>query len=98
MRKVVYPYEYMDGWEKFIEALLPEKYDFISHLNIEGIADADYAHRKRVCKDFKIRKLMDYFNLYVQIYILLLADYFKTSETCFLKYMVLLIVSAARLA
>ena len=46
MRKVVYPYEYMDGWEKFIEALLPEKYDFSSHVNIEGIADADYAHRK----------------------------------------------------
>ena len=57
--KGVYPYECMDGWEKSNEAMLPEKEDFYSHLNMEDITDADYAHAKRVCKDFEIKKLGD---------------------------------------
>ena len=39
--KGVYPYEYMDDWEKFNEISLPEKEDFSYHLNIEDITDAD---------------------------------------------------------
>ena len=50
--KGVYPYEYMDDWEKFNETSLPEKEDFYSHLNMEDITDADYTHAKRVCKNF----------------------------------------------
>ena len=52
LRKGVYLYEYMDDWEKFNETSLPEKENFYSHLNLEDITDADYAHTKRVCKDF----------------------------------------------
>ena len=52
LRKGVYPYEYMDDWEKFNETSLPEKEDFYSHLNMEDITDADYTHAKRVCKNF----------------------------------------------
>ena len=48
MLRGVYPYEYMDDWEKFNETLLPEKED----LNIEDITDEDYTPAKRVCKDF----------------------------------------------
>ena len=55
--KGVYPYEYFDNWEKFNKALLPEKEDFYSHFNMEGITDVDYTHVKRVWKDFKIRNL-----------------------------------------
>ena len=50
MRKVVYPYEYIDDWGKFNETSLPEKDDFYSRLNMEDITDADYVHEKRVCK------------------------------------------------
>ena len=45
----------MDGWEKINEALLPEKEDFYSHLNMEDIADADYVNPKRICKEFEIK-------------------------------------------
>ena len=38
--KGVYPYKYMDDWEKFNETLLPEKEDFFSHLNMEAITNA----------------------------------------------------------
>ena len=37
LQKGIYPYEYMDDWEKFIGTLLPEKEDFYSHLNMEDI-------------------------------------------------------------
>ena len=53
LRKGVYPYEYMDDWEKFNETSLPEKEDFCSHLNMEDITGADYAYAKRICKDFE---------------------------------------------
>ena len=45
-RKGVCPYEYMDDWEKFNETSLPEKEDFYSYLNMEGITNADYALAK----------------------------------------------------
>ena len=69
MRKGVYPYEYMDDWEKFNEISLPEekkKKDFYGHLNMEDITDADYRHPKRVCKEFEIKHLGKYHDLYVQ--------------------------------
>ena len=43
LRKIVYPYEYMDECEKFIETL-PEKEDFYSKLKIEDITGLDYNH------------------------------------------------------
>ena len=39
MRKGVYADGYMNDWEKFIETLLPEKEDFYSNPNMEGIND-----------------------------------------------------------
>ena len=35
LKKGVYPYEYMDEWEKFNETSLPKKEDFYSNLNME---------------------------------------------------------------
>ena len=56
----------MDDCEKFNKTSLPEKEDFYSHLNMEDITDADYAHAKRVCKDFAIKNLGEYYDLYRQ--------------------------------
>ena len=50
LRKVVYPYEYMDSWEKFNEASLPPKKDFYSELTLENISDKDYEHDQKVFK------------------------------------------------
>ena len=44
---------------------------------MEDITDADYAHAKRVCKDFEIKKLREYHDLYVQSDKLLLAVVFE---------------------
>ena len=72
------PYKYMDDWEKFNETSLPEKDDFYSHLNMRDIADADYTYAKRVCKNFEINNLGEYYNLYVQSDTLLLVDVFES--------------------
>ena len=50
-------YEYKDNLEKFNETSFAEKEDFYIQLNMEYITDADYANRKKVCKDFKIEKI-----------------------------------------
>ena len=44
---------------------------------MEDITDADYAHAKRVCKNFKIKVLGEYYDLYVLSDTLLLADVFE---------------------
>ena len=44
---------------------------------MEHITDADYARAKNVCKDFEIKKLGEYHNLFVQSDTLLLADVFE---------------------
>ena len=44
---------------------------------MEDITDANYAHSKGVCKDFEIKHLGEYHDLYVQSNTLLLADVFE---------------------
>ena len=44
LRKGIYPYKYMNSWERFSESSLPEKEDIYSNLNMKDITDADYMH------------------------------------------------------
>ena len=83
-QKGVYLYEYMDDWEKFNETSLPEK-DFYSDLNMEDITDAGCAYAKRVCKDFKIKILEEYHDLFVQSDPLLLVDVSENFRNMCLK-------------
>ena len=81
--KCVYPYEYMDDWEKFNETSLPEKKDFYSHSNMEYITNAD-THKR---KDFEIKYLGEYNDLSVQSNTFLLANIVKNFRNmCLQKY------------
>ena len=75
----------MDDWEKFNETTLPEKEEFYSNLSMEEITDADYMHGKRVCKDFEIKNLGQYYDLYLKSDTLLLADVFENLRKMCLK-------------
>ena len=77
LRKGVYPYEYMDNWERFNEMSLPSKESFYRNLNMENIDDIDYRHGNNVFKRFKLKNLGEYRNLYVQSDFSLLTDVFK---------------------
>ena len=76
MRDGVYPYGYVDDWEKFNQISLPEKKKNYNHLNMEDITDADYAHAKKVCKDYEIKNLGEYHDFCIESDMLLLADAF----------------------
>ena len=48
--------------------------NFYSHLNMEDITDADYTHEIIVSKDFDVKHLGEYHDIYVQSDTLLLGD------------------------
>ena len=77
LRKDVYLYEFLDDWEKFNETSLIEKEEFHSNLNMEDITDSDYNHAKRTCRDFEIKYLGEYHDLYPKSNTLVLADVFE---------------------
>ena len=85
LRKDVYPYEYMDNWERFDETSLPNKESFYSNLNMENIEDIDYRHGNNVFKRFKLKNLGEYHDLYVKSDTLLLADVFENFRSTCLK-------------
>ena len=60
LRKGVYPYEYMDNWERFDETSLPNKESFYSNLNMEKTEDIDYRHGNSVFKRFKLKNLGEF--------------------------------------
>ena len=55
LRKGVYPYEYMDSWERFNETMLPTEESFYCELNLEGITNEDHDHAKKVWDTFNIK-------------------------------------------
>ena len=55
LRKGVYPYEYMDSWNKFDETSLPTKENFYSSMNMKDIPDFDYRPVKKYLKILAIK-------------------------------------------
>ena len=76
-RKGVYPYDYMDSFDKFNEKL-PPKEEFYSILNETHISDDEYKHAQNVWEVFKLRNMGEYHDLYLKSDILLLADVFES--------------------
>ena len=54
LRKGAYPYEYMDSWERFNEAILLNKNAFYSKLYLENITDEDI-HAQKVFEEFTFK-------------------------------------------
>ena len=76
-RKGVYPYEYMDSFERFDETCLPPQEAFYSSLSDEGISEEDYKHAQEVWDTFDCRNIGDYHDLYLRSDVFLLADVFE---------------------
>ena len=86
MRKGIYRYEYMTSWEKFKETELPPTEAFYSALNMSGISKEDYQHAQRDWKEFGIRKLGEYHDLYLQTDVVLLKNVFEKLRETSLKH------------
>ena len=85
--KGVYPYEYMDSFERFQEPQLPPKDAFYSSLTEEDISKTDYTHAQRVSNHFNMTDHGDYHNFYLLTNVFLLADMFENfRDVCFQHY------------
>jgi len=77
--KGVYPYEYMDSFERFNETVIPPIEAFTSTLHGgKKLSKADYAHALNVFSHFQMESLQDYHNLYLLQDVLMLADIIGT--------------------
>ncbi|XP_067131325.1 uncharacterized protein [Centruroides vittatus] len=85
IRKVVYPYDYVDSWEKCEMNKLPPKEELYNILNECGIMDKDYEHAQNVWKTFKIRNMGAYSDLYVKTDVLILSDIFENFRRVCMK-------------
>ena len=92
LRKGVYPYEYMDRWERFDETALPDKKSFYSSLNMEDITDVDYRHAKKYSKALIIKILVIIMTCMFKVVHYYLQMYLKILETIVLKYMNLILL------
>ena len=74
IRKGIYSYEYMDSWDKFKETSLPPAKHFCSNLNMSGVSDEDYEHACRVWREFGIKNMGEYHDLYLRTDLVFLAN------------------------
>ena len=87
LRKGVYPYEYMDSFEKFDEKELPAREQFYSSIKKEHICEEDYEHAQTVFRKFGMSSLGDYHDLYLKLDVVLLADVFEAFRNlCLNRY------------
>ena len=84
-RKGLYPYDYMDSFDKFNKQL-PSKEDFYSILNDEHITYEAYQHAQNVWNTFNLKNMGEYHDLYLKSDILLLADVFESFRKTCLQY------------
>ena len=87
IKKGIYPYEYMDSWDKFSEDKLPDKDKFYSKLNMDGVSDKDYEQACKVWKEFGINNMGEYHDLYLLTDVILLANVFESfRDVCMNNY------------
>ena len=85
-QKGVYPYDYMNSFEKFNETQLPSQNDFYSQMNNQHITDEEYNHAQNFWNTFHLKTMGEYHNLYLQSDVLLLADVFENFRKTCLEY------------
>ena len=86
-QKGVYPYDFVDSFEKFNQKELPNKDQFYNILNDQHITDDEYDHAKKVWNTFMIKTMGEYHDLYLVSNVLLLTDVFENfRKTCMQYY------------
>ena len=85
--KGVYPYEWVDAFEKFDERCLPSRERFFSSLKNRSISEEEYLRAVRVWNVFGMKTFGEYHDLYLKTDVLLLCDVFeKFINTCLEYY------------
>ena len=85
-QKGMYPYDYMDCFEKFNLTELPTKDEFFSILNYQHITIREYDHARKVWETFNLKNMGEYHDLYLKSDVFLLADVFESFKKTCLQY------------
>jgi len=84
-RKGVFPYDYIDSFEKLKQSSLPSQKQFYNSLNETDISEDDYIHAQTVWNEFGINNLGEYSDLYLKTDVMLLTDVFGAFRASTLK-------------
>ena len=77
-KKGFYPYEFVDSIEKLQTPITELKQEhFKSKLTLSELSNEDWCHIQKVIKEFNIKTLQDYHDLYLNIDVYGLADVFE---------------------
>ena len=80
-RKGVYPYSFMDDFQKFENTKLPEKHEFYNDLSKKHISEEDWEFVNDLWSTFQLKNLGELHDLYMVTDTLLLADVFENYRT-----------------
>ena len=86
IRKGVYPYYYIDNFDKFNETELPPVKEFCSQLYDSGIDVKDYKHAQKFLSHFNIKNMGEYHDLYLKTDVIWLANIFENFRDVCLKH------------
>ncbi|CAG8492072.1 6627_t:CDS:2 [Scutellospora calospora] len=84
-RKGVYPYDYIDSQDRFLETELPPIYKFSTYL-YGKISQKDYEHAQKVWKEFNCKTLGEYHDIYLKTDMLSLADVWTQLRKMSMEY------------
>ena len=68
----------MNSWDRFKEMSLPSIKHFYSNLNMSGVSNTDYEHTCSIWREFEIRNMGEYHDLYLRTDVILLANVFES--------------------
>ena len=86
-KKGIFPYEYLDGYDKLQETELPKHEAFYSSLKLESVTDQEFEHAVKVFNHHRCATIEDYLILYLRTDVLHLTDVFEEfRNTCLRHY------------
>lgn len=76
-KKGVYPYDYMNSMKKLKKTKLPSIEKFYNQLTDSNITEQEYQFAQNVWKEFNVKNMQQYTNIYLKADVLILADIFE---------------------
>ncbi len=86
LRKGIFCYDYWDGPDRAEETQLPPISAFYSRLTGDNVSSKDYEHAVTVWREFDIKTLGQYHDLYLKSDVLILSDVFETFRSTCMKH------------
>ncbi|CAG8502763.1 22496_t:CDS:2 [Cetraspora pellucida] len=81
----VYPYDYIDSQNRFLETELLPIHEFSTYLH-DKISQKDYEHAQKVWKEFNCKTLDEYHDIYLKTDVLSLADVWTQLQKMSMEY------------